>query len=88
MRVSSDVGALQQAGIPLRRTVNEGDYLVSGSMHSTIRRNPYPLWWRSMEMPSPRPSSVIRKNLQLLNVVCSTGQPCAHIYRSELSIRH
>ena len=28
MRVSSDVGALQQAGIPLRRTVNEGDYLT------------------------------------------------------------
>ena len=28
MRVSSDVGALQRAGIPLHRTVNEGDYLT------------------------------------------------------------
>ncbi len=26
MHVSSDVGAVQQAGIPLRRTVNEGDF--------------------------------------------------------------
>jgi hypothetical protein len=25
--------------------------------------------------------------LQLLNVVCSTGQPCAHIYRSQLPSR-
>ena len=83
MRVSSDVGALQQAGIPLRRTVNEGDYLI---------------WQHALENPAQSVSLVVAldgdavaqavqrhpQGLQLLNVVCSTGQPCAHIYRSQL----
>jgi hypothetical protein len=84
MRVSSDVGALQQAGIPLRRTVNEGDYLT---------------WQRALEDPAQSASIVVAldgdavaqaiqrhpQGLRLLNVVCSTGQPCAHIYRSQLA---
>ncbi len=86
MRVSSDVGALQQAGIPLRRTVNEGDYLT---------------WQRALEDPARAASTVVAldgdavaqalqrhpQGLRLINVVCSTGQPCAHIYRSQLAIR-
>src|SRR6204780_659221 len=44
MRVSSDVGALQQAGIPLRRTVNEGDYLT---------------WQRALEDPAQSASTVV-----------------------------
>jgi len=86
MRVSSDVGALQQAGIPLRRTVNEVDYLT---------------WQRALEDPAQSASTVVAldgdavaqavqrhpQGLQLVNVVCSTGQPCAHIYRSQLAIR-
>ena len=86
MRVSSDVGALQQAGIPLRRTVNKGDYLT---------------WQRALEDPARNVSTVVAldgdavaqaiqrhpQGLQLINVVCSTGQPCAHIYRSQLAIR-
>jgi len=86
MRVSSDVGALQLAGIPLHRTVNEGDYLI---------------WQRALENPAQSVSLVVAldgdavsdavqrhpQGLQLLNVVCSTGQPCAHIYRSQLPSR-
>jgi len=86
MRVSSDVGALQRAGIPLRRTVNEGDYLI---------------WQHALENPAQAVSLVVAldgdtvseavqrhpQGLQLVNVVCSTGQPCAHIYRSQLAIR-
>jgi hypothetical protein len=86
MRVSSDVGALQQAGIPLRRTVNEGDYLT---------------WKHALEDPAqvvsmavaldgdPVAQAVQRhpQGLQLVNVVCSTGQPCARIYRSQLASR-
>ncbi len=86
MRVSSDVGALQQAGIPLRRTVNEGDFHM---------------WQHALENPAQTVSFVVAldgdavaeavqrhpQGLQLLNVVCSTGQPCAHIYRSELLVR-
>jgi hypothetical protein len=81
MAVSSDVGALQQAGIPLRRTINEGDYLT---------------WQRALNDPA-RVSAVVAvdgdvvaqavqnhpQGLQLINVVCSTGKPCARIYRSQ-----
>src|ERR1700761_7860640 len=70
MRVSSDVGALQQAGIPLRRTINEGDYL---------------LWQHALADPARRASAVVAvdgdavaqavqshpQDLQLVNVVCS-----------------
>ena len=86
MRVSSDVGALQQAGIPLRRTVNEGDYLN---------------WQRALEDPARGASNVIAldgdavaqavqrhpQGLQLVKVVCSTGQQCARIYRSQPATR-
>jgi hypothetical protein len=74
MRVSSDVGAVQQAGIPLRRIVNEGDYLT---------------WQRALEDPARASSTVVAfdgdvvsqavqrhpEGLQLSNVICSTGQP-------------
>jgi hypothetical protein len=83
MHVSSDVGAVQQAGIPLRRIVNEGDYLT---------------WQRALEDPARGASTVIALDgdtvsqaiqrqpagLQLVNVICSSGQPCARIYRSQL----
>jgi hypothetical protein len=81
MAVSSDVGALQQAGIPLHRTINEGDYLT---------------WQQALKDPA-RTSAVVAvdgdvvaqavqshpQGLQLVNVVCSTGKPCARIYRSQ-----
>jgi hypothetical protein len=84
MRVSGDVGAVQQAGIPLRRIVNEGDYLT---------------WQRALQDPARGASTVVAfdgdvvaqavlrhpDGLQLVNVICSTGQPCAHIYRSQLA---
>ncbi len=86
MRVSNDVGAVQQAGIPLRRTVNEGDYLT---------------WQRALEDPARGASLVVAldgdavsqaiqrhpQGLQLVNVVCSSGQPCARIYRSQIANR-
>jgi hypothetical protein len=82
MRVSGDVGALQQAAIPLRRTVNEGDYLI---------------WQRALEAPARNVSTVVAfdgdvvaqavqrhpEGLQMSNVICSTGEPCARIYRSQ-----
>jgi 4-amino-4-deoxy-L-arabinose transferase-like glycosyltransferase len=86
MHVSSDVGAVQQAGIPLRRIINEGDYLT---------------WQHALEDPARGVSAVVAldggpvaqaiqrhpQGLQLVNVVCSTGQPCARIYRSQLAGR-
>jgi hypothetical protein len=84
MRVSSDVGAVQQAAIPLHRIVNEGDYLT---------------WQRALEAPARSASTVIAfdgdvvsqavqrhpEGLQMSNVICSTGQPCARIYHSQLA---
>jgi hypothetical protein len=86
MHVSNDVGAVQQAGIPLRRIVNEGDYLT---------------WQRALKDPSRGASMVVAvdgdavsqavqrhpEGLQLINVICSTGQPCARIYRSRPATR-
>jgi hypothetical protein len=82
MRVSGDVGAVQQAAIPLHRIVNEGDYLT---------------WQRALEDPARSVSTVIAfdgdvvsqavqrhpAGLQMINVICSTGEPCARIYRSQ-----
>ena len=87
MAVSSDVGAMQQAGIPLHRTINEGDYLT---------------WQRALKDPARAASAVVAvdgdvvaqavlthpQGLQLVNVVCSTGKPCARIYRSQPYPKH
>ncbi len=84
MRVSSDVGAVQQAAIPLRRIVNEGDYLT---------------WQRALQDPARSVSTVIAfdgdevsqaiqrhpEGLQMSNVICSTGHPCARIYHSQFA---
>ncbi len=82
MHVSNYVGAVQQAAIPLRRIINEGDYLT---------------WQRALEHPAQSASIVVAfdgdpvaqaierhpEGLEITNVVCSTGQPCARIYRRQ-----
>jgi hypothetical protein len=84
MHVSSDVGAVQQAALPLRRIINEGDYL---------------LWQHALEHPAQSASIVVAldgdpvamaverhpEGLEITNVLCSTGQPCARLYRRKLS---
>lgn len=78
---SAHIGAYQQAGIPLRRTINEGDGM---------------LWLRALAAPAQAAPFVIAedgdpvaaairkhpKGLSSLMVICSTGQPCVHFYRS------
>jgi hypothetical protein len=84
MHVSNDVGAVQQAGIPLRRIINEGDYLT---------------WQDALAHPAQSVVTVVALDgddvaqavqrhpdgLDMVNVICSTGQPCARIYRSQLA---
>jgi hypothetical protein len=84
MHISSDVGAVQQAAIPLRRIVNEGDFLT---------------WQRALAAPAGNVSTVVSfdgdvvsqavqrhpEGLEMSNVICSTGQPCARIYRSQFA---
>ena len=81
MQVSDHVGALQRAGIPLRRTINDSDYYQ---------------WTPALRDPAAKAAIIIAVDgdavaqavhahpdgLTLVDVVCSTGQPCARIYLS------
>jgi hypothetical protein len=80
---SDHVGALQQAGIPLAQTINEGDY---------------DSWRAALDAPAKHAAYVIAiagdavskavdqhpDGLTELMVLCTSGQPCARIYRSDL----
>jgi hypothetical protein len=79
---SEHVGAFQRAGIALRRTINEADYYQ---------------WLPALKDPANAADFVIATDgdrvaqavaakpggLTLINIVCSTGQPCARFYRSD-----
>jgi hypothetical protein len=81
MYTSAHVGALQQIGFSLRQTINEGDYK---------------LWHAALDEPAAAASFVVAldgdpvaeavrkhpQNLELLYLICSTGQPCARVYHS------
>jgi hypothetical protein len=79
MYTSDHIGALQRAGIPLKRTINETDYYQ---------------WPSALEHPAQAASIVVAtegdavaravaahpEGLTLVDVVCSTSQPCTRIY--------
>ncbi len=79
---SEHVGAFQRAGIALKRTINESDYYQ---------------WVPALKDPAKAADYVIAtdgdrvaqavaekpQGLTLINIVCSTGQPCARFYRSD-----
>jgi hypothetical protein len=80
---SDHIGAIQQAGIPLRQTVNEGDW---------------DSWHRALDAPARYAAYVVAiagdpvsaavaahpEDLTELTVLCSTGQPCARVYQSNI----
>ena len=82
MQESDHIGALQDAGIPLRQTINESDY---------------DSWHAALQAPAEHAAFVVAlagdavskaveehpEGLQELTILCSTGQPCARIYQSE-----
>ena len=81
---SDHIGAFQRAGIPLRRTINESDYYQ---------------WIPALQHPAQSAAFVVTadhdavakaveahpQGLTLLNIVCSTGQPCIRFYRSNIA---
>jgi hypothetical protein len=81
MQESDHIGALQDAGIPLKQTINETDY---------------DSWHAALEDPAGHAQFVIAmegdevakavaahpQDLEELDILCTTGQPCARIYRS------
>jgi hypothetical protein len=83
MQESDHIGALQDAGIPLKQTLNESDY---------------DSWHAALEDPAGHAAYIVAldgdavakavaahpQGLQELSILCGTGQPCAHIYQSQL----
>ncbi len=87
MYLGDHVGALQQAGIPLRRTINEGNHRPWKAPIDSEG-----LWERALANPSqyvdfvvafdgdPAAASVQKQGLSSLMVIRTTGQPPATIY--------
>jgi hypothetical protein len=79
---SDHVGALQQAGMPLKQTLNEGDY---------------DSWKAALDAPAAHAAFVIAidgdpvskavaarpEGLTELAVLCTTSQGCARVYKSD-----
>ncbi len=79
MYTSEHIGAVQQAGMPLRDIINEGDYYE---------------WNAALKDPAAKADYVVAldgdtvakavaahpQGLTLEQIICSTGQPCARIY--------
>ncbi len=79
---SDHIGALQDAGIPLRQTINESDY---------------DSWHAALEAPAEHAAFIVSfegdavsqavaehpEGLQELTILCGTGQSCARVYQSE-----
>jgi hypothetical protein len=82
---SDHVGALQDAGIPLLRTLNEGDY---DSFHAALAAPSEHASYVIAITGDPVSDAVARhpENLTELSILCTTGQACARIYQSNRTI--
>ena len=79
---SDHVGALEYAGIPLRQTLNEGDY---DSFHAALAAPAEHAAYVVAIAGDPVSAAVIAhpEGLTEMTILCSTGQPCARIYQSD-----
>jgi len=81
MYTSEHIGALQRAGIPLKRTINEGDYYDwPGAL-----RDPAGAASLVVAIDGDAVATAVKEHpegLELLTVICSTDQQCARIYVS------
>jgi hypothetical protein len=82
MYTSEHIGAVEQAGIPVRDIINEGNYSE---------------WATALEAPAAKADYVVAldgdpvakavaahpQGLMLLQIICSTGQPCARVYKAD-----
>jgi hypothetical protein len=82
MYTSEHIGALQRAGIPLKHTINEGDYYQwPGAL-----RNPAAAASLVIGIDGDAVANAVKahpEGLDLLTVICSTDQQCARIYSSQ-----
>jgi hypothetical protein len=79
---SDHIGALQRAGIPLRQTVNEGD---QDSWEAALAAPAEKALYVVAIAGDPVAKAVAEhpEGLTELTVLCTTGQPCARIYKSD-----
>jgi hypothetical protein len=82
MQESDHIGALQDAGIPLRQTLNESDY---DSWHAALQDpTGHAAYIVALEGDTVAKAVAAHPDgLQELSILCTTGQPCARIYQSE-----
>jgi hypothetical protein len=82
MQESNHIGALQQAGIPLRRTLNEMDAdSWNAALAAPAQKAAYVV--ALANDPVAKAVAAHPEGLIELTVLCTTGQPCARIYRSD-----
>ena len=83
MSTSDHIGALQRAGIPLKRVLSESDYdSWKATLAAPAEKAAY-----VVAIAGDPVSEVLAKNsagLTELTVLCTTGQPCARVYRSDV----
>jgi hypothetical protein len=79
---SDHVGALQYAGIPLRQTINEGDY---DSFQAALAAPAEHAAYVVAIAGDPVSTAVAAhpEGLTELTILCTSGQPCARIYQSD-----
>jgi hypothetical protein len=79
---SDHVGALQAAAIPLRQTVNEGDY---DSFQAALAAPAHHAAYVVAIAGDPVSAAVAAhpEGLTEMTILCTSGQPCARIYQSD-----
>jgi hypothetical protein len=79
---SDHVGAFQRAGVALKRTINETDYY----QWAPALKDPAKAADYVAAIDGDRVAQAVAAHpdgLTLINIVCSTGQPCVRIYSSD-----
>jgi hypothetical protein len=80
---SDHVGALQEAGIPLKQTLSEDDYdSWKAALADPAKMADYVV--AIAGDPVDKAVKAHPENLTELTVLCTTGQPCARIYKSDV----
>jgi len=79
---SDHIGAFQRAGIPLKHTINETDYYEwQPALKDPARAADFVI--ATDGDPVAKAIAATPAGLTLINIVCSTGQPCVRIYSSD-----
>lgn len=81
--MSDHPGAYQRAGIPLHNVINDADYYRwKPALADPAKFADYVI--ATDDDPVAKAVAVHSAGLTLINIVCSTGQPCVRFYRSDV----